>query len=1230
MARGESYQGTLSGTLIKQTTAVTTWFLYPGACVQRALNNWSGKLLPVADSLQPTTGYPNSSGYVDNQPDIAGGNNLIAYTRTDLSIPERLWRVVNSSVPAAQRPAIIQGSNSIWCGKFDGGWPAQSRVGYPNLTFQILYINTGTHGGTYNLTFQGEISAELNYDAVTVLGGGTGGPAGDNDPLENRRDLMSDIVFSVAAVGQGGPNGNSQELACFSGSIGTAQSVTANTSAGFTISLGGALNFPTAVTYAINGIPAIHKGIYFVFQSDCLYSDEDGNWPISHGQVLDNIAVSDNGQIYLDQAEAGGSDHTPGSSIVKGTEGSFGFVSCRVPPGIGELWQLAPGTENVTADNCSPQKALGTDLFFEGGDPTTNLSIDKQFNSINFCVFSIPAGTGSVIAQWNEYLDLPTFAGLTQDAEYRIYKNGSWGNWQDTDGSNQVTTGALQAWTPDGNELAAATQADSVQVRLDIRCIGPFAADRLHCSSTQSNALLYDDLRLQVTTGVPAPLFGIFPGAVAQTTFVDGHMGTAAIGFNTTNCTAAQLTAGQCWPGNRGSGLGQPLDHNIATNDNWNAATGDSITLSLLTGLRKNGMGVNWRHAFTRTAPFSGELGPPGSEYNYLNTTGFNAAFDVPRMIFRLYDPVSNNWSPWDSTELIANNVSVGSDTTLVEQEFQMNWPPFDKSIANASLPGGFSVGGQTSYNALRFLPRGSRMQYYFKAVDINGGTSYQFTTDALAREVDDLPTLPGSSIVAPDIIEFDVLPRRYAAGPGTSLLAGRTNTPLLNLDGVYATWAFGYDPVTQALRGLGVRADRYRFLPSGTTANHFGGHELPGKRPDRLSNFFPNVNEYPITDSLAAWYRIMIESNHTRTQTVFNEQDATLAEQWWKVNTDPTLGGHDQTIANGGDRCFFFSGDDGFNNMLNTTGVDITLQTSLSNNVFGVAAATNAWTGTTGNAFPTIDDRFAAATAGPALAPAGTFTYPIDGGCPGPNKFDALTKVANAEAAAHATYPNAQIAGIAMNHEQDVPADFDRNKAVAYAFSIQFIRDPTYPTTNANYTHSGVENRMRVLYKFLTGCRGAHSAGSTCWPCPNPTPETIASMQGEWATQAAGFQTSTYGPLYPIQAAGLATAVEIGDGGAAAPRINKIEGNFPNPFNPQTAMRFTSAQAGKAEVRIFSVGGQLVRKLNANVTVGANEVRWNGRGENGTQLASGVYFYKIVFPNGESLKAPNNLVLVK
>lgn len=1227
MARGGSFQGTLSGTLIRQTAVTTSWFLYPGACVARTLplsnpNTWVPKLSPVADSLQNTAGFPLSTGYVDGQPNIAGGDNRIAYTRFDLSLSEILFHVVSSTTNVAQRPAnstFTGGSgNALWCGKFDpNGISTNSgkTIGYPNTTYQFLYVNTGTHAAPWSLTFDGTISVELNYDYVHFITAPTA------DPLQNRRDLLSEVIDT-------GHGSGATLQATFTGAMDAFPP-------GYTGIVptgkveGHAFNNPNTLGYSLSGIPASEIGLYIVMTSDCLYSSADGLWPNGDGQILDNMACSPGITLYANEPQAGGVDPFSGN-IVKGTYGSAGFISCRVPAGVGELWQLAPGTENVTADICSPQKAFSTDLFFEGGDPTTNLQINKQFNAVTTCTMPVPVGTASILALWTTYFDLPRFAGYVQDTEYRFYKGGGWTEWQDTAGGiGSVNLGATQAWTLQGDELGEAVQADSLQLRYVIRCIAPFAADGLNCSGSQTNGLLYDNFRLEVVTGVPAPLFSIFPGAVAQSTFVDGTM-------KGTNCQSVA----PCWPGNRGSDLGTQAQHNTAIHDNFNQALGDTITLAVVTGLRKNGMGVNWKRATSKGFQ-------AGEEIRYTNAS-FPARYppllpngqpnpragqpvDFPRMIFRLYDPATTRWSPFDSTELIAD-ANVGVDTVVINSSYAVNWPPRDKVETNALLPPANATGwpgsinGVNNYAGLAFLPRGTRMQYYFKGTDINGGESYQFSTDLLANEVEDLPTLPGSSLIAPDIIEFDVLPRVYPPGPAGSLLAGRTDADVLNLDGYHQVWT--YDPVTQALRALGVRADRYRTIQSGTSANSIGGRELPGQRIDRFSNFVPNLTEYAIIDSLAIWYRIMIESSHTSTSTTLNEQDATVVEQWWRKDT-----GQDQ-----GDRCVFISGDDAMNNLLNTTGIDLTFEISLAQQVFGVTSVTHAWTGTNTTAYPTIDDRFAAPGAGPGLAAQNSFTIPVDGGCPGPNKFDALVAVADPDVVSAAFYPNGQVAAIGRSRELDNTGDKDRQKSLAYGFSIQLIRQPNYGTTNANYARSGVENRMRVLYKFLTSCRGMRVADGVdigiCWPCPTPggSSSTLATMQGDWASQSAnpatGFVTGTYGPLYGIQAGALATAVD--DPTSAAPRINKIYGNFPNPFNPHTAIRFSSAVAGKAQIRIFSVSGRLVRTLNTNVAEGPNEVRWNGKADDGAPLASGVYFYKLVSSNGEVVRGLNSLVLVK
>ncbi|HYJ31654.1 MAG TPA: hypothetical protein VE326_00375, partial [Candidatus Binatia bacterium] len=55
MAKSGNYTATLSGTVVKQASATTTWFLYPGACQDRAGGTWAPKTAIQADSLDTYT-----------------------------------------------------------------------------------------------------------------------------------------------------------------------------------------------------------------------------------------------------------------------------------------------------------------------------------------------------------------------------------------------------------------------------------------------------------------------------------------------------------------------------------------------------------------------------------------------------------------------------------------------------------------------------------------------------------------------------------------------------------------------------------------------------------------------------------------------------------------------------------------------------------------------------------------------------------------------------------------------------------------------------------------------------------------------------------------------------------------------------------------------------------------------------------------------------------------------
>lgn len=84
-----------------------------------------------------------------------------------------------------------------------------------------------------------------------------------------------------------------------------------------------------------------------------------------------------------------------------------------------------------------------------------------------------------------------------------------------------------------------------------------------------------------------------------------------------------------------------------------------------------------------------------------------------------------------------------------------------------------------------------------------------------------------------------------------------------------------------------------------------------------------------------------------------------------------------------------------------------------------------------------------------------------------------------------------------------------------------------------------------------------------------------------------------------------------------AIPEGYVLHGNYPNPFNPSTTIRFSVGDPLNQEVkvRIFNAIGEVVRTLTVDVNgSGYYEVKWDGMFENGISAPSGVYFYVVDF----------------
>ena len=97
---------------------------------------------------------------------------------------------------------------------------------------------------------------------------------------------------------------------------------------------------------------------------------------------------------------------------------------------------------------------------------------------------------------------------------------------------------------------------------------------------------------------------------------------------------------------------------------------------------------------------------------------------------------------------------------------------------------------------------------------------------------------------------------------------------------------------------------------------------------------------------------------------------------------------------------------------------------------------------------------------------------------------------------------------------------------------------------------------------------------------------------------------------------------------GMDLPLITELRGNYPNPFNPTTKIRFSIVDPGHVQLNIYNMKGQLVKTLvNEELEANFHEVVWNGRDNSGKTTASGVYFYKMRASNYTSTK---KMILMK
>ena len=91
-------------------------------------------------------------------------------------------------------------------------------------------------------------------------------------------------------------------------------------------------------------------------------------------------------------------------------------------------------------------------------------------------------------------------------------------------------------------------------------------------------------------------------------------------------------------------------------------------------------------------------------------------------------------------------------------------------------------------------------------------------------------------------------------------------------------------------------------------------------------------------------------------------------------------------------------------------------------------------------------------------------------------------------------------------------------------------------------------------------------------------------------------------------------TAVADDNRGIQLPNSFELGQNFPNPFNPETKIQYHLARAGEVTLEIFNLLGKKIKTLvNEKQAGGTYSVFWQGQDDVNNNVASGVYFYRLM-----------------
>jgi M6 family metalloprotease-like protein len=212
-------------------------------------------------------------------------------------------------------------------------------------------------------------------------------------------------------------------------------------------------------------------------------------------------------------------------------------------------------------------------------------------------------------------------------------------------------------------------------------------------------------------------------------------------------------------------------------------------------------------------------------------------------------------------------------------------------------------------------------------------------------------------------------------------------------------------------------------------------------------------------------------------------------------------------------------------------------------------------------------------------------FTSPNSLGYDGPSTASMLLTSANADpmtATMQGGWPAPAPVSITPNVSASTSVSLQIDGSLfAKTGSVQLVRGTQ--TFNSSSVYWAGKDRITAQFNMAGGISGFYDV-------------VVFNPGGASAVLAGAFQLT-----------GGVTGV--GD----APRKFALLPAYPNPFNPETTIRYELASRTHVSLRVYDVSGAVVRTLVDDVkAAGSYSLTWNGKDNHGSSVSSGVYFYRI------------------